>query len=128
MSNSYDSSSTLPEIQERQIRIQYRYDWLQALLGETLRELKLLLKVEELTEEYDPELAISDGEILKFVNQISNILLDFEQHGNTPQEIQQREQQLQYYRACFQYLLDGTVRELGILSEIVKESLALPDL
>ena len=116
----YYCSSTLLEIQQRYIRVQYRRDWLQALLDETVEELKIILKVEELTEESDSELTISDDDILKFANQISNVLLDFEQKVNTPQEIKQREQQLQYYRACFQYLLDDSHRELLILAEIVQ--------
>jgi hypothetical protein len=38
----------------------------------------------------------------------------------TPEEIQQRQQQLEHYRACFKYLLDDTQRELTILAEIIQ--------
>jgi phosphodiesterase/alkaline phosphatase D-like protein len=118
--SEYDSSSTLPEIKQRRKQLQYRRDWLEALQDETIRELKILFQVEELTEEHEPDIVVSDGDILQFVNQMSNVLLDFEQQMNTPEEIKQRQEQLQYYRACFQYLLDDTLRELTILGEIVQ--------
>jgi hypothetical protein len=118
--SEYDSSSTLPEIQRRQMRLRYRYEWLQALLDETILELKLILKVEELIEEQDQDVIISDREILKFVNSMPKVLLDFEKTAKTPEEIQQRQQQLEHYQACFQYLLDDTHRELTILTEIIQ--------
>lgn len=118
--SEYDSSSTLPEIRQRQMRLRYRYDWLQALLNETILELKLILKVEELIVEQDQDVIISEREILKFVNSMPSVLLDFEKKAETPEEIQKRQQQLEHYQACFQYLLDDTHRELTILAEIIQ--------
>ncbi|MGB5593612.1 MAG: hypothetical protein WBM62_06205 [Crocosphaera sp.] len=118
--SDYDSSSTLPEIQQRQMRLQYRRDWLEALLKETERELKLLFKVEELTEEHQPDIIVSDRDVLSFVNKIFDVLLEFETVANSPEEIENRKEQLQYYRACFQYLLDSAMRELDILAEIIQ--------
>ncbi|MFM6346027.1 MAG: hypothetical protein ACKPFK_12890, partial [Dolichospermum sp.] len=118
--SEYDSSSTLPEIEQRQMRLRYRCDWLQALFNETILELKLILKVEELGEEQNQDVTISEREILKFANSMPSVLLDFEKKAETPEEIQQRQQQLEHYRACFKYLLDDTQRELTILAEIIQ--------
>lgn len=118
--SEYDSSSTLPEIEQRQMRLRYRCDWLQALFNETILELKLILKVEELGEEQNQDVTISEREILRFVNSMPSVLLDFEKKAETPEEIQQRQQQLEHYRACFKYLLDDAQRELTILAEIIQ--------
>ncbi|MEC4982595.1 MAG: hypothetical protein SAJ37_02610 [Oscillatoria sp. PMC 1068.18] len=118
----FECSSTIQEIQQRQKRLQYRSDWLKAILDETERELRLLVPVEERAEEDEPETVLSEAEILEFVNNLSSVLLNLEQEAKTPSEIQQRREQLEYQKLALYSLWKETQREIELIGEIIAEA------
>jgi hypothetical protein len=120
MENTYECSSSLAEIQQRNERLKYRRDWLEALLDETYLEIHAIMTPEDWQIDEDEDKVVSEKEILEFINRVAQVVIEFEVQVNTPEEIENRKQQLKHYRNCFQYLLEETRRELSLMTEIIE--------
>lgn len=122
----FECSSSIEEMQERQKRLQYRKDWLEALLAETQRELESITPPEELAKIEQAESQqgkIPEYEVFEFLNRMAQVLLEsIKKTWTTPEEIRERRQELLYHRKVFCSLLDETQRELDVLPEIIKKS------
>jgi len=119
--SSLECSSSVEEIELLKSTLEYRRDWLEAILFETALELKKLLNVEELTAENSPDIVFQDAELPILVNQLSQSFIDFMRGDavtyETPEEKQKVYERLQYQSSILRSLLHHLELQLGVAVE-----------